>query len=171
MVSYPEHLENFDYIGVYRYFLTFCTPERRRHFTEADHVSLVRDQFLRRSTEDHFSIPAYCFMPDHVHLLVEGTQDDSDLRRFVKGAKQYSGFYCTQRTNERCGNDTASSASCDAKKQPSTWRDTSSTTRFDRVWSIGSRIMPTGDRSRTRGKSCSSTYERPPEGGLYVWAA
>jgi REP element-mobilizing transposase RayT len=30
-------------------------------------------------------------MPDHVHLLVEGTAADSDLRRFVKGAKQSSG--------------------------------------------------------------------------------
>jgi len=38
MVSYPEHLPTFDYIGVYRYFLTFCTHERRRHFTEEDHV-------------------------------------------------------------------------------------------------------------------------------------
>jgi REP element-mobilizing transposase RayT len=30
-------------------------------------------------------------MPDHVHLLVEGTAACSDLRRFVKGAKQSSG--------------------------------------------------------------------------------
>jgi REP-associated tyrosine transposase len=101
MVSYPEHLPNFDYIGVYRYFLTFCTHERRHYFTEPDHVTLVRDQFLRRSTEDHFAVPAYCFMLDHVHLLVEGTQDDSDLRRFIKSAKQYSGFYFTQRTNAK----------------------------------------------------------------------
>jgi REP element-mobilizing transposase RayT len=30
-------------------------------------------------------------MPDHVHLLVEGTTESSDLRRFVKLAKQRSG--------------------------------------------------------------------------------
>ena len=40
-------------------------------------------------------------MPDHVHLLAEGTQDDADLRRFIKLAKQYSGFYFQQRTDER----------------------------------------------------------------------
>jgi len=32
-------------------------------------------------------------MPDHLHLLVEGTGDDSDCRRFIKSAKQYSGYY------------------------------------------------------------------------------
>ena len=30
-------------------------------------------------------------MPDHVHLLVEGRLDSSDLRRFAKMAKQRSG--------------------------------------------------------------------------------
>ena len=31
---------------------------------------------------------AYCFMPDHLHLAVEGRSTASDLRRFVKVAKQ-----------------------------------------------------------------------------------
>ena len=35
---------------------------------------------------------AYCFMPDHLHLLIESQADDSDARRFIKAAKQYSGF-------------------------------------------------------------------------------
>lgn len=30
-------------------------------------------------------------MPDHVHLLVQGTTEESDLRSFVKGTKQSSG--------------------------------------------------------------------------------
>ena len=32
-------------------------------------------------------------MPDHLHLLVEGTADDADCKRFVARAKQDSGFY------------------------------------------------------------------------------
>ena len=35
-------------------------------------------------------------MPDHLHLLVEGTSDDSDCKRFIARAKQYSGFYYAQ---------------------------------------------------------------------------
>jgi REP element-mobilizing transposase RayT len=37
-------------------------------------------------------------MPDHVHLLVEGTSDASDLRRFTKMAKQRSGAMFALRT-------------------------------------------------------------------------
>ncbi len=39
-------------------------------------------------------------MPDHVHLLVEGEREDSDLKRFIRGAKQYSGFYLSRRRRE-----------------------------------------------------------------------
>jgi putative transposase len=100
VVSYPEHLPSFEYVGVHRYFLTFCTFERRRHFVCAELVELVRTHFAQQAEDEHFSIPAYCFMPDHVHLLTQGTQDDSDLKRFVKMAKQYSGFYFKQRTEQ-----------------------------------------------------------------------
>ena len=101
MTSYPEHLSGFDYVGVHRYFLTFCTFERRRHFDKADHVELVRTHFAQQSANEHFEIPAYCFMPDHVHLLVEGNQADADLKQFIKSAKQYSGFYFSRKTEER----------------------------------------------------------------------
>jgi REP element-mobilizing transposase RayT len=35
-------------------------------------------------------------MPDHVHLLVEGTSADADAKAFIARAKQYSGFYYRQ---------------------------------------------------------------------------
>jgi putative transposase len=95
------HLRSFDYIGIYRYFLTFCTHERRAYFLSAGHVALVREQFLRTAREADVALIVYCFMPDHVHLLVEGLRVDADLRRFVKTAKQYSGFYFQQRRHER----------------------------------------------------------------------
>jgi putative transposase len=39
-------------------------------------------------------------MPDHLHVLVEGTAERSDLRAFVKIAKQLSGFYCRRQIGE-----------------------------------------------------------------------
>ena len=39
------------------------------------------------------AVVAYCFMPDHLHLLVQGLTAESDCRRFISRAKQYSGFY------------------------------------------------------------------------------
>ena len=35
-----------------------------------------------------FAIHAYCFMPDHVHVLLEGTTDQAFLPRFVSRWKQ-----------------------------------------------------------------------------------
>jgi REP-associated tyrosine transposase len=89
----PEHLETFDYVGIYQYFLTFCTHERARHFVKPDAVELVRTQIERAGVDYRISVIAYCFMPDHVHLLVEGQADDSDCRQFISRAKQYSGFH------------------------------------------------------------------------------
>jgi putative transposase len=94
-------LRHFNYIGIYRYFLTFCTHERRPYFLVADHVAPVREQFLRTAREAGFALIVYCFMPDHVHLLVEGRREDADLRRFIKASKQYSGFDFQQRRQER----------------------------------------------------------------------
>jgi|SRR5215831_13293312 len=89
----PGHLKSFDYLGLYRYFLTFCVNNRRTVFANESVVRLVMQQILRAATENQFAILAYCFMPDHLHLLVEGEADNSDCRRFIKSSKQYSGFY------------------------------------------------------------------------------
>jgi REP element-mobilizing transposase RayT len=92
MLQDRPRLRSFDYIGCYRYFLTFCTAGRHRAFVAPPTVDSVLTQILRAATGDRFEIPAYCFMPDHAHFLVHGTSDASDLRAFVKAAKQYSGF-------------------------------------------------------------------------------
>ena len=89
----PEHLKAFDYMGLHQYFLTFCTHERHQIFVEPEHVVVVRTQVQRAASDLRFAVLAYCYMPDHVHLLVEGIADDSDCRLFISRAKQYSGFH------------------------------------------------------------------------------
>jgi putative transposase len=92
----PEHLKTFDYLGRYRYSLTFCTHRRRALFTTADTVALILEQIVRSAHENGFAIIVYAFMPDHVHLLVEGLSESSDCKQFIARAKQYSG-YCYSR--------------------------------------------------------------------------
>lgn len=89
----PAHLSTFDYIGVYQYFLTFCRYERRRLFVTSERTDAVHVQFRRAAVDEHFALLAYCFMPDHVHLLVEGQSVDSNCRRFIARAKQFSAFH------------------------------------------------------------------------------
>ena len=89
----PERLKSFDYIGPYAYFLTFCTDFRHAAFQSAERVELVRTQILRASADEGFALLAYCFMPDHLHLLAWGERADASCRAFIKRSKQFSGFY------------------------------------------------------------------------------
>ena len=89
----PEHLHGFDYLGLHRYFLTFCTDQRHRAFESSERVDLARTQILRAAGDEQIEVTAYCFMPDHLHMLVEGLEERADCRRFIKRAKQFSGFY------------------------------------------------------------------------------
>jgi REP element-mobilizing transposase RayT len=81
------------YIGVRHYLVTICTHNRNPGFDRVELVVVCRDQILRAAASARFAIVAYVFMPDHLHLIAEGTRADSDMRRFVKIAKQMSSFY------------------------------------------------------------------------------
>jgi putative transposase len=89
----PGHAPSFDYIGFHRYSLTFCTNNRASHFTDKRRVDVVFEQILRSATESEFGIVAYCFMPDHLHLLIEALSDCCNGLIFINRAKQYSGYY------------------------------------------------------------------------------
>ena len=89
----PGHLKAFSYVGPHRYFLTFCTYSRQRLFQTPERVDFVLVQIERSAAEEQFAVLAYCFMPDHLHLLVEGCSESSDCLRFIKRAKQFSAFH------------------------------------------------------------------------------
>jgi REP-associated tyrosine transposase len=82
------------YVGVQRYFLTFCTNRRRPSFANGSVVKIVHEQILLCAELFGFEVIAYCYMPNHLHLLIEGTADDADALAFVHQAKQRSGYAC-----------------------------------------------------------------------------
>jgi REP element-mobilizing transposase RayT len=47
-------------------------------FTEASRVGAALRQIRRTADDERFTLLAYCFMTDHLHLLVEGTHHSSD---------------------------------------------------------------------------------------------
>ena len=83
-------------MGPHRYSLRFCTESRWAVFADAPVVELVLTHFLQQAEEQGFAILAYCFMPDHVHLLIQGLSADSDCKRFISRAKQFAGFFYKQ---------------------------------------------------------------------------
>jgi REP-associated tyrosine transposase len=99
VVSRPKRLPNHSYVGKAQYFLTLCVRHRRPVFKNGGDVVAVWAQIQRTAHEESFEVLAYCFVPDHLHLLVEGIHEDSNLRRFVKMSKQRSGH----EYRRRCG--------------------------------------------------------------------
>jgi putative transposase len=81
------------HLGPHRYSLTFCTFNRRPLFVREPLVTAVRTQVLRAGELCGFNVLAYCFMPDHLHLLVGGSMPPAHLTTFAQRAKQLSGFY------------------------------------------------------------------------------
>jgi len=68
--------------------LTICTNSRSEVFTHRAIVSEMLEQIARAAAARGFAVITYCFMPDHVHLLVAGTADNSDLIAFADLVKQ-----------------------------------------------------------------------------------
>ena len=101
IIKHPGPLRGFDYVGRHYDSLTWCCDYRKPHFTQADRVELVKQQFLRACSESDFEIDAYCFMPDHVHQLVRGVLLESNARRYITLAKQYSGYYFSRAYGEK----------------------------------------------------------------------
>jgi putative transposase len=99
--KYPRHLPGFSYVGRHQYSLTFCTADRHPAFASADGVEDAWSQILRAGREQGVEVIAYCFMPDHVHLVVQGAREDSDLKVFIRLAKQYSGYHYSRRRSRR----------------------------------------------------------------------
>ena len=84
-------LASFEYFGSYAYFVTCATEHGSQHFKDKAVVDSLLPVLRETSGRFGFSIYAYCFMPDHLHLLLVG-KDDSPLHRFMKLFKQQSSF-------------------------------------------------------------------------------
>ena len=100
-VHAAKRFPRFSYIGTHEYSITCCTFSRRRYFTMNQVVDVVRTKLLHIAGVSRFEIPAYCFMPDHVHFVAAGTSVDSNLRRFVHAWKQQTGYAHRQSTSSQ----------------------------------------------------------------------
>lgn len=85
------------YQGYAAYSLTICTANRSTFFTDAETVAACIE-LLRRSSRAMLDVYAYCFMPDHLHILAAGNQPDALMINFVKHFKQATGFWFQRRS-------------------------------------------------------------------------
>jgi len=83
----PNRLSADSYRGRRAYFLTLCVRDRKRVFTDGALVDALLSLLAKNCSSHRFAIYAFCFMPDHLHLILVGESDSSELARLVRAFK------------------------------------------------------------------------------------
>jgi putative transposase len=83
-------LPSFNYQGGYAYHLVLNTRGGFPWFEDGRLVDFCIECLAASASRYGFEVVAYCFVPDHLHLLVVGG-DDAPLVRFVQHFKQATG--------------------------------------------------------------------------------
>ena len=93
-------LPAFQYSGPYAYSVTILTARRRPVFRDSDLVGACVHHLGISAGKYGFTIRAYCFMPDHLHLLLTG-DEWSSLPDFARHFKQLTGYAYSRGTGRK----------------------------------------------------------------------
>jgi len=80
-------LEPKNYSGQTAIFVTLCCHRRRPHFSNHSVTNSTLELLRDTAATRDFALHAYCFMPDHLHLLIEGSSPSCDFLNFIKAFK------------------------------------------------------------------------------------
>jgi putative transposase len=93
-------LRDFDYTGTYIYFITCLTFKKKPYFSDGLAVDCVLSILDKVSIRYEFKVLLYCFMPDHLHLLIEGAEKSS-LPDYIHRFKQMSSYTFKKKSSQR----------------------------------------------------------------------
>ena len=79
-------LHGFDYRTPHDYHLTWGTVDKKRVLSDPGLVIPLIEQLERETSSEECLLYAYCFMPDHVHLLLS-PEEGHDVGAFVQAYK------------------------------------------------------------------------------------
>ena len=89
----PHRLPRAVYRGAITAAFTARIAGRQRPFPDPAVVGVASD-LLRAAAEKHqCAVLIYCFIPDHVHLIVQGQSSAADLWQTMTAFKQQSGYW------------------------------------------------------------------------------
>ena len=77
----PSRLPGCSYVGHQRYFVTISARRPAQPFLPTRIVRFALAQLRQCLAEEEIALLAYCFMPDHVHLVLEGLSEQADVGR------------------------------------------------------------------------------------------
>lgn len=85
-----NRLPRLSYVGANAYFLTLCARDRRRHFANSCLVETILAILRDACARNGFQLHAYCFMPDHLHLILTAQCKSADLVKTMQVFKSLS---------------------------------------------------------------------------------
>jgi putative transposase len=94
-------IKGFEYKGSHAYFVTICTSNNRNVFISKEQFDLAFCHLNESAAQHSFNIYAYCFMPDHLHILLVPNNESASLAQFIKIFKQKSAFYYKQKYGDK----------------------------------------------------------------------
>jgi putative transposase len=82
-----------------------CTEDRHKCFSDLEFGRRACTQLLRTAADWWVEVIAYCFMPDHLHVLVEAKSEDANSRKWADIFRQVSGFHFRRERGHRLWQD------------------------------------------------------------------
>jgi putative transposase len=96
-VSEKKHRLSLDlYKGLVSVDYTACTRNRATVFAKTLRAEQAAKVLVEEAARWKCAIVIFQFMPDHVHILLKGTREESDTYRTMKMFKQKTGFVFSQ---------------------------------------------------------------------------
>ncbi len=89
----PHRLPRECYRGHVVVAITACIEDRKPLFTDASPVRACVERLRLAANRFECTVPIYCFMPEHLHLLLRGTSVAADAWAAMASFKQQSGFW------------------------------------------------------------------------------
>ncbi|MBI5707015.1 MAG: transposase [Armatimonadetes bacterium] len=81
------------YVGKRSVSFTICVSKRRPLFSDPIVVGAFISLLEQVLADHHCSAPIYCFMPDHLHLIVMGRDAAASPKEAIDGFKQKAGTW------------------------------------------------------------------------------
>ena len=90
----PHRLVKEFYRGSSIVAFTLCLKNRATIFKNPELVDIFIRFLKKTATKFKCKIPIYCFMPDHLHLIITGIDDEADLLKVVSILSKKLDFGC-----------------------------------------------------------------------------
>jgi len=84
------------YRGIQTVAFTMCLKNRCEYFISSERCIVFVDLLFNCARKFNCEIVVYLFMPNHCHLILEGTDDNANTLSAIKAFKQKSGYWLSQ---------------------------------------------------------------------------